>query len=140
MPNLIPCFIGVFNNSLQNTNPSVGIIKKDGTQEIRVFDKEIGNTRDILTSKEKVDEFIKNRKEQKSKLNTKTFLYEAFAAMLGSGLMMSNSRIRRTLRHPALICVQGACIGALSGLLIGKTIKAKSLSNMDKNFINENIK
>ncbi|MBQ4646109.1 MAG: hypothetical protein IJB79_02050 [Candidatus Gastranaerophilales bacterium] len=118
-----------------NTNPTVGPVKKNGTQEVGVYDAQLGNKRYIQTSKEKVDEFIDTRNSEGKNARKKTAILTAAGTAIGALIaLIAGARKPEKVAN----CMLGAMLGMIGGMIPGAIQEDKVINEIDKKFIEEN--
>ena len=120
----------------ENTNPVIGVAKENGKQEIKVYDRKLGNMRYIEADKEKVDTFINNRNQ---KLKKQSIISATIGAIITAGLGIVGVIAGRKFNSNKL---EGAFYGVSAGLMTavlgGLVAHEKTDKTITQEFINEN--
>ncbi len=119
----IPC-------SFTNTDPCIGAPMSNGTQQISLYTD--GVRRTYNSTPEKIDEFMKYRKEQSDKTGAPMLASFFGLAAVGTAIGAAISALCTKKLPLGETAFLGGAFGALAGLLFGTSFPIKAEANINK--------
>ncbi|MBQ3641030.1 hypothetical protein II906_03780 [bacterium] len=114
--------------------PTVYPKRNDGKQEISLYDPTLGGQRQIISSPDKIDEFVTQRNKASKRMLAMSLLGGAIGAVAGVFTLRS---LGKSVAENSLKVIAGS-LGAGVGLVAGEIIGAQKVNKTVKDFINEN--